>query len=276
MKSSLETNGAKVLPFTVEKSGTQSVLRLIDALGGGERISLRQQQRLGRVAAPDNGFLVLDEGVLAIDVFPTKEHRQIVDFLMPGDIITTASWLARAGVSIRAITNASLFCLNEEAVATRVDDCEKYRLCFAQSQAQLTRSNVHQLVIGHLDAESRVASFLITLALRMTTGLSAGVLLDIPMSRDDIADHLAMNHDTLSRIMMRFETRGLIVRLNRHAIRINNLESISKLTPIEALLSSTLNRVGRLAEPLGEFMVNSVPAPLTPRDDGQRPGSQFG
>jgi CRP-like cAMP-binding protein len=277
MKISSETNSAKVLPFTVDKCGQQTFVRLIDALGeGGERISLRQQQRLGRAAAPDNGFLAVNEGVIAIDVFPTKEHRQIVDFLMPGDIITTASWLARTGVSVRAISNASLICFNQEAIDARVEDFEKWRLFLAQSQAQLTRSNVHQLVIGHLDAECRVASFILAMALRTTSVSSTGVLLDLPMSRDDIADHLAMNHDTLSRIMMRFETRGLIERLNRHAIRIKDLEVFSRLTPIAAFLSSTLNRAIRLVDMLGDSAMNPKLAPLPPRDGEPRHGSKFG
>jgi CRP-like cAMP-binding protein len=277
MKISAENDSAKVLPFTVDKGGQQSVVRLIDAMGGGgERIPLRQQQRLGRAAAPDNGFLAVNEGVLAIDVFPTKEYRQIVDFLMPGDIITTASWLARTGVSVRAISDASLICFNQEVIDARVEDFEKWRLFVAQSQAQLTRSNVHQLVIGHLDAECRVASFILAMALRTNSGSSTGVLLQLPMSRDDIADHLAMNHDTLSRIMMRFETRGLIERLSRHAIRIKDLEVFSKLTPIAAFLSSTSNRAIRLIDMLGDATANPAPAPLPPRDGGQRHGSQFG
>ncbi len=66
------------------------------------------------------------------------------------------------------------------------------------------------------------------------------------MSRDDIADYVAVNHDTLSRVMMRLETLGLIQRINRHTVRIANIEKLSQLTPIWGMLSVVLERQAAL------------------------------
>jgi CRP/FNR family transcriptional regulator len=62
------------------------------------------------------------------------------------------------------------------------------------------------------------------------------------MSRDDIADYLAMNSDTLSRIMMRFESLTLIKRLNRHEVRVGDINALKRLTPIAQLLSTMFER----------------------------------
>lgn len=56
------------------------------------------------------------------------------------------------------------------------------------------------------------------------------------MSRNDIANYLVINSDTLSRTMMRFCDCGLIERQSRHAIRVVDLDELSKKSPISSLL----------------------------------------
>lgn len=97
-------------------------------------------------------------------------------------------------------------------------------------------------MIGQLDTESRVASFLLSLALRRGEALGATHLLELPMSRDDIADYLAISHDTLSRMMMRFEMMGLIRRVNRHSVHLADIEGLGRRTPIGAMLLTVFAR----------------------------------
>jgi hypothetical protein len=58
------------------------------------------------------------------------------------------------------------------------------------------------------------------------------------MSRDDIANYLVINCDTLSRTMMKFCDSRLIERESRHAIRIIDLEALKKISPPATLLSA--------------------------------------
>ena len=55
-------------------------------------------------------------------------------------------------------------------------------------------------------------------------------------------DYLAINHDTLSRVMSRFEAIGLIRRVNRHAIRVTDIDRLGCQTPIGALVLAALAR----------------------------------
>jgi hypothetical protein len=73
------------------------------------------------------------------------------------------------------------------------------------------------------------------------------------MSRDDIADYLAMNPDTLSRIMMRLEALRIVRRLNRHLLNLIDAEKLGLLSPIRSLLLTTLD--------------NSGPSPALPRPE---------
>ena len=104
----------------------------------------------------------------------------------------------------------------------------------APQRQQDVRADRHLVMLGHLGTEARFATFLLDHAARM--GLSEPrQLLALPMSRDDIADYLAINHDTLSRIFMRFEKLDVIERVKRHAVRILDVDYLTRSTPLPPL-----------------------------------------
>jgi CRP/FNR family transcriptional regulator len=230
-------------PLMHKRNAVQNSTRLIATFDAWcERIFLRPQQRLATSVMSNRRMLTLGEGILAVEAIPAKGKRQILDFLLPGDVLSAFNFLPSPTISIRAITGSCLIYLGEDSpdVSDMAPDC--WELLFAQSQFQLARANVHQLMVGHLDTEARVASFLLGLAMRASGGSQSDVTILLPMSREDIADHLAMNRDTLSRIMMRFESAALIERMNRHSLRVGSVDSLKRLTPIAALLSSVYER----------------------------------
>ncbi|HEY7643995.1 MAG TPA: Crp/Fnr family transcriptional regulator [Hyphomicrobiales bacterium] len=211
----------------------------------GEHIDLRPHQRFLHNNANRDLIAVL-EGTLAIEAILPTGRRQILEFLLPGDVVTTTSLPLPPifpAVSIRAMTKASAVCLDHRATAQadRVPE-EYWEMLFVQMQTQLARANAHRLMIGHLDTTSRVASFLLSIALRTCGAMQSNLHFALPMSRDDIADYLAMNSDTLSRIMMRFESLTLIKRLNRHEVRVGDINALKRLTPIAQLLSTMFER----------------------------------
>ena len=64
--------------------------------------------------------------------------------------------------------------------------------------------NIHQLMIGRLETEPRVAPSILGLALRNVCEDTPEISVALPMSCTDIANYLVINCDTLSRTMMRF------------------------------------------------------------------------
>jgi CRP/FNR family transcriptional regulator len=201
---------------------------------------LRPQQRLVHGIA-SRKIIAVREGALAIEAVLPNGRRQILDFLLPGDIISTSSLLANPVVpvvSIRAMTEASLVCADHGATPQNGIIPEEYwETLSIQSQAQLARAYAHQLMIGYLDTASRVASFILAIALRSCGGTQFNLRFELPMSREDIADYLAINPDTLSRIMMRFESLTLIERVSRREIRVGDISKLKVHTPIAQLLS---------------------------------------
>jgi CRP/FNR family transcriptional regulator len=209
----------------------------------GDHVGLRAHQRFRQGNAGYDLIAVID-GALAIEATLPNGRRQILEFLLPGDIVTMASLLFPSplpAVSIRAMTEASAVCLNHRAAAQCIRE-DYWEMLLAQTQVQLARANAHRLMIGHLDSTSRVASFLLSFALRTCGASQSNLHFALPMSRDDIADYLAMNSDTLSRIMMRFEAMTLIRRLNRHEVSVDDINALKRFTPIAPLLSMMFDR----------------------------------
>ena len=202
----------------------------------GECLRLRPQQRVP--LPPADKVFVLREGMLAIDAMPAKGKLQVLDFLVAGDVVSASAVLPTPRVSLRAITSASLFALDppEFCRAERVHDY--WTFLIAQCFKQMARVNIHQLMIGRLETEPRVASFVLALALRSVRENTPRITVALPMSRNDIANYLVINCDTLSRTMMRFCDCGLIERESRHTISVIDLDALKKKPPLSSLLSA--------------------------------------
>lgn len=215
-----------------------------DICADGDCLHLRSQQRVP--LPPPGKVVVLREGMLAVDAMPAKGKLQVLDFLVAGDVLSAATVLPAPGVSLRAITRASLVCLDPPSVNRGMPSHDYWSFLIMQCHDQIARANIHQLLIGRLETEQRVASFILALALRSMRKETHSVSVELPMSRTDIANYLVINCDTLSRTMMRFCDSGLIERESRHAIRVVDIDALKKKSPLASLLSAMFdNRAGR-------------------------------
>ncbi len=199
-------------------------------------IKLGPRSRLLNTLVSEDDILVVREGTLALEAVPLGGRRQVLDFLMPGDAFLVSIAITKGPSFLRAVTGVLLdrYAHREGDVVMECPDM------FSRLEASLARRDLYQIMIGQLDAEPRAATFLLSLALRCNHALNPDQLLDLPMSRDDIADYLSMSPDTLSRIMMRFEIQALIRRVNRHSIRLLDVEGLGRRTPLRRQLLSVM------------------------------------
>ena len=70
----------------------------------------------------------------------------------------------------------------------------------------LQRAQDHMLLLGRKSAQERVATFLLDMANR----LSKSGAVELPMSRQDIADYLGLTIETMSRTMTQLERDSVI------------------------------------------------------------------
>lgn len=75
-------------------------------------------------------------------------------------------------------------------------------------------------------AECRVTTFLIDLSMRMGNSK----YLDLPMTRQDTADHLGLTIETLSRVITKLDKSGSIARTSCRTLVLRNGASLAQLS----------------------------------------------
>lgn len=103
-----------------------------------------------------------------------------------------------------------------EALALQPDVAQAFRGLLGR---ELVRGQKRLLLLGTLKAEERVAAFLLNMAVRAAPHEDSTTELPIPMTRADIGSYLGLTLETVSRILHRFQSRGLL-ELNHKRLRI--------------------------------------------------------
>jgi len=93
--------------------------------------------------------------------------------------------------------------------------------------ANLLTAQQHLFVLGCQKAEERVASFLLRLADRLD--VLCGDPVDVAMSRQDIADHLGLTIETISRAITALRGAGIILVPNAHQLVLRNVAALRTL-----------------------------------------------
>jgi CRP/FNR family transcriptional regulator, nitrogen fixation regulation protein len=132
-------------------------------------------------------------------------RRQIGGFYLPGDVFGLQFAQAHT-FSAEAITDAKVLVVKRSALSALANRdasvaCELFNL----TGRELRRVQEHLLLLVK-SAQERVASFLIEMADRT----AAGDTVELPMSRQDIADYLGLTIETVSRTLTGLESAATI------------------------------------------------------------------
>ncbi|MET0314841.1 MAG: helix-turn-helix domain-containing protein [Hansschlegelia sp.] len=153
-------------------------------------------------------------------------RRQIDAFHLAGEIFG-----AEAGAEHRftaeAIGDVSLVCYRSRSIETlSYDNPALARDVLAATMEALARAQEHMLLLGRKSAVEKVATFLLGLAERTASGGA----IDLPMARIDIADHLGLTIETVSRSLTQLERQGVIsVPAHRRGIVLKDRAALRRL-----------------------------------------------
>lgn len=92
-----------------------------------------------------------------------------------------------------------------------------------QTQAERVNSLVYRTV------RERVAYFLLTLTRRFGVKTKAGILIDIPLTRSDIAASVSATRETVSRELSGFMRKGIVVQEDGNKILVSKVEDLKKI-----------------------------------------------
>ncbi|HEU4664474.1 MAG TPA: helix-turn-helix domain-containing protein [Dokdonella sp.] len=193
------------------------------------RHKLTREQYLYRAGQAVHALYIVDVGFLRMSELADDGREQVIGFRMGGD------WIGLESIGLKQhrcdAVALDLSYVWELPIERTLAACAETRALQARLHEALAREIrgdwSWMLALGTLGAENRLAAFLLDLAERRSRlGLVADRLL-IPMRRIDIANYLAIKHETVSRALSRLERQGLVAVRGRD-VRILDMPGLAR------------------------------------------------
>ncbi len=151
-------------------------------------------------------------------------RRQIVGFYLPGDVFGLECEDEHS-CSAEAISDCQILLVRRNILLNVAErDIDVARSLWMITAAQLKRAHEHSLLLIKT-AQERLVAFLLDIARR----LSASGELDLPMSRQDIADHLGLTIETVSRTFTQLSDASIIRFLASRRIVLRNPAMLAEM-----------------------------------------------
>jgi CRP/FNR family transcriptional regulator, nitrogen fixation regulation protein len=204
--------------------GTDEVLkRALSALQRGPIHFSRNNVIACEGDPADHIFLVVSGLVRSCKSF-WGGSRNIVAFYLPGDLFGVAD-LKYCRLSVEAASDATVLFIKRNAllsIASR--ECRVASFLLAITTNELRRSQEHALLMS-MNAKCRLAMFLTD----QWTRSGKENYLNLPMSHRDIADHLGLTIETVSRTITGMERSGLVTRVSPRRLIMRNPCALEQL-----------------------------------------------
>lgn len=140
-------------------------------------------------------------------------RRQVTGFHLPGDFLGLEAGVEHA-TTAEALSRVDALAMERTELAGRaVTDVGLARALWQVTVQAFRRSEDHALILARQGATERVAAFLLDFAERM----GRPEIIDLPMTRQDIADHVGLTIHTVSRTLSQLQAHGMVeARSSRH------------------------------------------------------------
>ena len=169
---------------------------------------------------PAKDVFDLVSGVLRIYRILSDGRRVITGFVYPGDLV---------GVSLRdrylytaeAVTPVRVRRFARKRFDEEVSRFPELRpLVFARLCDEMAAAQDQMVLLARKTAEERVCSFLLRIVRRLDAHDDPVPVIDLPMTRLDIADYLGLTIETVSRTMTKIARAKIVAAEGRHSLAI--------------------------------------------------------
>lgn len=191
----------------------------------GTRMVLRRHQPLFQEGdEADAVYRVVSGAVRTSRVMPDG-RRYVADFLFPGDFMGLNDRQVRT-VTAEALCDVILIRYSRRQFNSSIEaDRCLGRMILSILSGGLTSAQERMLLLGRKTAVERVASFLLMMADRNESDR-----IELPMTREDIADYLGLTIETVSRTISLFKAKNIIRTLGATTIVIKDQEALGDLS----------------------------------------------
>ena len=152
-------------------------------------------------------FYQVKSGTIRTYKLLSDGRRQIDAFHLEGDIFGLEAG-AEHRFSAEAIGTASVVAYRRSRLSALIQDDPTFRdKIMSSTLHSLERAQEHMLLLGRKTAQEKLAAFLLDMAERISDDHEK---FELPMQRTDIADHLGLTIETVSRTLTQFARSGMI------------------------------------------------------------------
>jgi CRP-like cAMP-binding protein len=174
----------------------------------------------------DYGYKVIS-GAVRLCKHTPDGRRQIAGFRLPGEFFGILQG-AEYHYTAEAISDVVLTSYPQRQLELLADERPALRRQFIRVMIGHLEEMQDQIVLlGRQTAKERLAAFLVALSRR--TGSEDDDVIDIPMSRHDMADFLGLTVETVCRALSDLKRSGDIEAITLHQFRLRRLSALKKL-----------------------------------------------
>lgn len=206
-----------------------------DALPALMSIQTRQAVAAGgpifNEGEPAAHLYTITAGAVKVYKLLADGRRQITGFLFAADVLGLAGADGRSYVySAEAITAVHLCRFPRHKLDTMLEHHpELERQLRSLTATELASAQDQMLLLGRKTARERIATLLLQLSHRAALRGAAADPVHLPMSRTDMADHLGLTTETVSRTITRLKRDRVITLLAGNRVRLTDRDALDAL-----------------------------------------------
>ncbi|WP_339914356.1 cyclic nucleotide-binding domain-containing protein [uncultured Brevundimonas sp.] len=208
--------GTRVL--SVCGSIDEADLGRLDSLA--EHMTFAAGEVLIREEDPANHVFNITSGSVRVYKLLADGRRQITGFLFAGDFLGLATGDSYV-FSAEAIEPATACRFRKSEYRSLIRDCPTLETALLERAThELVAAQNQMLLLGRKTALERIATFLLELPSHDPARSRLEGQVHLPMTRSEIADYLGLTIETVSRILTRLKTQGVIHLVSLSELRI--------------------------------------------------------
>ena len=218
------------LPTALQELDLDALDRVIHRtkpLGKNEHV-FRENDTFDAIYAIRSGFVktyrLTDDG-----------KEQVTGFYFPGEIIGLDGISKnKHSVSAKALETAAICEIpfeDAQALSTRFPSMQRHM--FSLMSQEIIQDQQLITLLSKNTAEERISSLILSISDRNAARKLSPTSFRLPMSRTDIANHLGLTVETVSRVFSRFQKNGTL-EVNNKEITILNIDKLRGHCELEA------------------------------------------
>ena len=218
------TGPMRAIPPMMAATTAESGVATLDRIGVVQ--ILRRNRTLFDEGAPADHYYKVTSGAVRMVKLLPDGRRHVVEFALPGDFVGL-TMSGCHGFAAEAVVDSTLVRYARrgvEAMMERDPTIGRHFLSIVCKGLSLAQDR--QLLLGRRTAVERIARFLLDTAERQAGGDGDVAL---AMARVDIADHLGLTVETVSRVFTRLRQDGVIALSSPTHVVIRDREALEEL-----------------------------------------------